>query len=176
MSPQEILIIIALTVYAIYKQSTRHAVVGRTRFKLALIYMVVGLVAGGFYMPANSTAWTVLGASIAASAVVGIARGQLSRVWREPDGQAFAQGTPLTIGLFLLLVAGKFAIGAWQYIEHAPGEHGGFGEVLLLIGIMVGLQAETVWRRALALQGAATGGTMPGWKATEVNQLESPEK
>ena len=176
MSPQEVLIIIALTGYAIYKQSIRHPVVGSTRFKLALIYMGVGLVVGGFYLPADSTAWAVLGASVAASAVVGIARGRLSRVWREPDGQAFTQGTPLTIGLFLLLIAGKFGLGAWQYIEHSPGAHGGFGEVLLLIGIMVGLQAEIVWRRALALQGAATGDAMPGWKATEVMQLESPDK
>lgn len=176
MSPLEILIIIALTIYAIYKQSVRHPVVGKTRFKLALIYMVVGLVVGGFYMPSSGTSWAVLVASLAASAVVGVARGRLSKVWRESDGQTFTQGTPLTIGLFLLLIAGKFAIGTWQYLEHAPGEHGGFGEVLILIGLMVGLQAEIVWRRALALQTTARGQAKPGWKAAETTPSESPEK
>jgi hypothetical protein len=33
-------------------------------------------------------------------------------------------------------------------------DHGGFGEVLIMIGIMVGIQAELVWRRAQALPAA----------------------
>ncbi len=154
MSPHQILLIVALTVYAIYKQSIRHPVVGKTRFKLALIYSVIGLVVGGFYLPASAMSWAILGIGVAASAAVGIARGKLSKVWREPDGQIYTQGTPLTIGLFVLLIVIKFALGAWQYTAHQPIEHGGFGEVLLLIGIMVALQAEIVWRRALSLQQA----------------------
>lgn len=152
MSPQQILIIIALTGYAIYKQSIRHPVIGKSRFKLALIYIVIGLVVGGFYLPASAVSWTILGISVAASAGVGVVRGKLSKLWREPDGQIYTQGTPLTIGLFVLLVVAKFALGAWQYTAHQPTEHGGFGEVLLLIGIMVGLQAEIVWRRTRSLQ------------------------
>ncbi len=110
MSPQEILVIVALTAYAIYKQSIRHPVVGKTRFKLAVIYAIVGLAVGGFYMPPSASAWLILGLSLAASALVGVARGRLSKVWREPDGQVFVQGTPLTIGLFVALIAGPNAI------------------------------------------------------------------
>jgi len=151
MTPTEILAIVALTVYALYKQSIKHPVVGRTRFKLALIYIVVGVVVGGFYVPVDSLSWFLLAGSMLLSIVVGVARGSWSRLWREPDGQVFTQGTPLTIGLFLLLIGAKFALGTWQYMNHQPNQHGGFGEVLILIGLMVAMQAEIVWRRAQAL-------------------------
>ena len=154
MSPQQILIIVALTVYAIYKQSVAHPVNGKTRFKLAIIYIVVGLVTGGFYLPPSSLSWTILIVGLLLSAIVGVARGRLSRMWITPDNTVMVRGTPLTITLFVLLIAAKFAIGTWQYMTHQPAEHGGFGEVLLLIGVMVALQAEVVWRRALALRGA----------------------
>lgn len=151
MSPTQIIAIVAMTIYAIYKQSIKHPVVGKTRFKLALIYGIVGLSVGGFYLPPSATSWAILLAGILLSIVVGVARGKLSRVWKDANGTVFSQGTPLTITLFLGLIAAKFAIGAWQYMTHQPAEHGGFGEVLILIGLMVAMQAEIIWRRALAL-------------------------
>ncbi|MET0542178.1 MAG: hypothetical protein ABWZ88_10515 [Variovorax sp.] len=154
MTPTQILVIVALTVYAIYKQSVAHPVNGKSRFKLAIIYCIVGLISGGFYLPPSGLSWTILLGSLLLSAVVGVARGRLSKMWIAADDQVMVRGTPLTITLFVLLIAAKFAIGAWQYMTHQPGEHGGFGEVLLLIGVMVALQAEVVWRRALALRGA----------------------
>ena len=150
MSPLQILVLVALTAYAIYRQSIRHEVVGRTRFKLAIIYAVVGLLAGGFALPQDAAAWLGLGASLGASVVVGLARGRWTRLHREPDGRVFSQGTPLTVGLFLLLVGGKFAWGTWQYLQHAQ-PHGGFGEILLMIAAMVAMQAEIIWRRARRL-------------------------
>ena len=154
MSPTEIIAIVAMTIYAIYKQSIKHPVVGKTRFKLALIYGIVGLSVGGFYLPPSAMAWAILLVGVLLSIGVGVARGKLSRVWKEADGTVFSQGTPLTIALFLALIGAKFAIGTWQYMTHQPaehGEHGGFGEVLILIGLMVAMQAEIIWRRGLAL-------------------------
>ncbi|MDM0115426.1 hypothetical protein QTI66_24970 [Variovorax sp. J22R133] len=152
MTPTQILALVALTFYAVYKQSTRHEIIGKTRFKLAAIYIGVGLVTGGFYLPPSATAWSILGGSVLASVLVGVARGRLSKVWAEPDGRIHCQGTPLSIGLFLALIAAKYALGAWQYLTHQPSEHGGFGEVLVMIGLMVAMQAEIIWRRALALR------------------------
>jgi len=83
-------------------------------------------------------------------AVTSLARGRWTRLHREPDGRVFSQGTPLTVGLFLLLVGGKFAWGTWQYLQHAP-PHGGFGEILLMIAAMVAMQAEILWQRARRL-------------------------
>lgn len=155
MSGPQILVLLALTAFAVYRQSVRHEVEGRTRFKLAIIYAVAGLLAGGFYLPPDGRSWLALLLSLSASVVVGVIRGRLTRLYREPDGRVFSQGTPVTIGLFLLLVAGKFAWGAWEYFQN-DHPHGGFGEVLLMIAAMVAMQAQIVWRRAQAVAQART--------------------
>jgi hypothetical protein len=162
MSPIQIVILVALCVFAVYRQSRRSEVVGRSRFKLAVIYAGVGIVAGGFQFPASPLAWAILLGGFALSAVIGIARGKLSRVWAETDGTVWTQGTALTIGLFVLLVSSKFAVGTLEYVEHAGNaDGGGLGEVMLVIALMVALQAEIVWRRAVALGGAAAGPVEP---------------
>jgi hypothetical protein len=158
-SPTEILIIAALCLYALYRQSIRDEVTdGRQRFKLALIYGIVGLSVGGFYLPPSPVSWGILAFGMLLSTMVGVARGRLTRLWIEPDGRMYRQGTPLTIALFVLLVGVKFGIGAWQYMHHAPEEHGGFGEVLLMIATMVAVQAEIVWRRAMNLRDGVSKG------------------
>jgi hypothetical protein len=151
MSPTEIIIILALTGYAIYQQTRRHEVDGKNRFKLAIIYAVGGLIVGGIYMPKNAAAWGLLVLSIALSAGVGLLRGRKTRVWAAANGKIYSQGTVLTISLFLALVAAKFAIGTAAYFLHISDDSG-FGEVLIMIAIMVAFQAELIWRRAQALR------------------------
>ena len=158
MSPLAILALLALTGYAIYKQSQRHEVVAQGRFKMAIIYGIVALVVGGFSQPSGAAEWSLLLISIALSVVVGLARGQFTRLWTEdgPDGHhIFAQGTALTIGLFVGMVVIKWGMGAWAYFNNVSDD-GGFGEILLMIAVMVAFQAELVWRRARAL-----GATVP---------------
>ena len=153
MSPIEIVVLLALTGYAIYKQTQRHEVTGSHRFKLAIIYAVVGVAVGGFSRPDTPAERGLLVGSLALSAVVGLARGRLTRMWTEdgPDGpRVFSQGTALTIGLFLGLVAVKFGIGTVAYFAHISDD-GGFGEILVMIAVMVAFQAQLVWRRAQAL-------------------------
>jgi len=55
----------------------------------------------------------------------------------------YSQGTALTISLFLGLVAAKFAIGTAAYFLHISDD-GGFGEVLIMIAIMVAFQAQII--------------------------------
>jgi ACR3 family arsenite efflux pump ArsB len=156
MSPLAILVLLALTGYAIYRQSQRHEVLAHGRFKMAVIYAVAGLLVGGFSQPDNTAEWSLLLISIVLSVVVGLARGRFTRMWTEDrtDGRhVIAQGTPLTIGLFLAMVVAKFGLGTWAYFNHVSDD-GGFGEILLMIAVMIALQAELVWRRARAL-GAA---------------------
>ena len=149
MSPIEITALLALVGFAIYRQSRRHEVVGSSRFKLAAIYAVVGVVIGGFTRPHTLTEVLLLVGSLALSVVVGIARGRLTRVWPE-HGRVYAQGTALTIGLFLGLVAVKFAVGTACYFLHVP-DGGGLGEIMVMIAAMLAFQAEIVWRRARAM-------------------------
>jgi hypothetical protein len=154
MSPFEIVILLAMTGYAVYRQTQRHEVVGARRFRLAIIYGVVGLVVGGLHAPDTVGETLLLVASIGLSVAVGLARGRLTRLWPE-DGRVYAQGTAVTIGLFVGMVVVKFAMGTAAYFLDISDD-GGFGEVLLMIAVMVAFQAELVWRRARALGARAT--------------------
>ena len=158
MSPIEIITLLALVGYAIYRQTRQHEVVGASRFKLAIIYAIAGVVVGGFSRPHTVAEVLVLVGSLALSVVVGLARGRLTRLWRQ-NGRVYSQGTPLTIVLFLGLVAAKFAIGTACYFLHISDD-GGFGEILVMIAVMIAFQAEIVWRRARVL-GARTSDRSP---------------
>jgi hypothetical protein len=150
MSPVEILAILAITVYAIFKQTQISEVREKGRFKLALIYGIVGLSVGGFARPEGTTAWTLLAISILLSVVVGVARGYLTRLWTEPTGQVMRQGTVLTVSLFVGLIIAKFGMGTFAFLDHVQ-DGAGFGEVMIMIAIMIVVQAEIVWRRAQTL-------------------------
>lgn len=153
MTTTQILILIALTCWSVYKQTIRSEVHGQGRFKMAKIYGIVGLVIGGFYLPADAIAWATVVISVGASALVGVMRGNLTRLTLE-DGKVFSQGSVVTIGLFLGLVAFKFLLGTWLYFNH-PQPHNGFGEIIVLIAIMVGVQAQIIWLRTQKLLAAS---------------------
>lgn len=56
MTPTEIVLLLVLVCYAIVRQSQEHEVVGGSRFKLAIIYGIVGLlVARSPTSPASAT-------------------------------------------------------------------------------------------------------------------------
>jgi hypothetical protein len=149
MSPTDLLIILALVCYAVFRQTRKHELTGRSRFKLAIIYAIVGLTIGGLAMPHGTLALSLLALSILLSLVVGYVRGRYTRIWREGD-TLYAQGTTFTVTLFLLMIAAKFGLGTVAYFAHV-NDNGGMGEVLLMIAVMVAVQAEYVWRRAQAL-------------------------
>lgn len=155
MSPLEIIAILALTAYAIYKQTKVSEVAGPGRFKLAIIYAIVGAAVGGFAVPHTGVAVALLATSFGLSVVVGLARGYLTPMWRAADGKVFRQGTVLTVSLFLALIASKFALGTVAYVEHVRGG-AGFGEVMVMIAIMVAVQAEIIWRRSQSLTATQT--------------------
>ena len=100
MSPIEIIALLALVGFAIYRQTRQSEVLGGSRFTLAVIYAIAGILIGGFALPHSAAEVLVLGTGIALSVVVGLARGRLTRLWAQ-DGRVYSKGTPLTIGLFL---------------------------------------------------------------------------
>lgn len=152
MTPIEIVAILALTAWAIYRQ-TRATKLSFDfgRFRMAIIYAVIGLIVGGFDLPSGWLGWVLIVAGLVLSFVVGLARGRYTKLWADDAGNIWSQGTALTIGLFVGLIAAKFALGVLAYFLHVDdGE--GFGEVLILIAIMIAVQAEIVHRRALAMK------------------------
>jgi uncharacterized membrane protein YfcA len=114
----EILILVAMVGYAIYRQTQQHEVVGSSRFKLAIIYAVIGLVVGGFSRPDTAAEWVLLVASLVLSVVVGLARGKLTRVWADDaagEHRVYSRGTAVTVALFLGMVVAKFGLGTYAY-------------------------------------------------------------
>ena len=150
MSPIEMVAILAMTAYAIYKQTVTTEVSTQGRFRMALVYGVVGVVVGGFTLPVGALGWGMLALSLALSAIVGVVRGRRTDVWMQPDGRVVRKGNALTICLFVGLVAAKFALGTVAYLAHIA-DGAGFGEIMVMIAIMIAVQAEIVHRRAQAL-------------------------
>ena len=68
MSPFEIAAILAMTVYAIYKQTVVSKVSAQGRFKMAVIYAVIGVAVGGFMLPKGPLGWGLLVSGLALSA------------------------------------------------------------------------------------------------------------
>ncbi|MET0692738.1 MAG: hypothetical protein ABWX96_02020 [Propionibacteriaceae bacterium] len=151
MSPAEIVAILALTAWAVYRQTTvRQLSLDHGRFKMAIIYVIVGVTVGGFDTPSGWAGWAMIATGLVLSFVVGVVRGRYTRVWVDGTGAVWSKGTALTVGLFLGLIATKFALGTVAYFLHID-DGAGFGEVLVMIAIMMAVQAELVHRRAVAL-------------------------
>ena len=68
----------------------------------------------------------------------------------EQDGRIVRKGNLVTILLFVGLVAAKFAMGVLAYFQGIQ-DGAGFGEIMVMIAIMVAFQAEIVFRRAQKL-------------------------
>jgi hypothetical protein len=150
MSATEVIAILALVAYSVYRQTRKSQVTPQTRFKMAIIYTIVGLCVGGFDRPSGLAGYGMIAAGLLLSLIVGLARGRLTHVWAEADGRVFSQGTAVTVALFLGLVAAKFGLGVVAYFENI-NDGAGFGEVLIMIAIMIAVQAQIVCRRAEAL-------------------------
>lgn len=151
MNAIEIITVIALIAYAVYKQTHVAEVKAKGRFTMALIYALVGIGVGGFVAPHGAASLALLAGSILLSVVVGVARGRLTRIWTTADGHILRQGTALTVGLFLGMIAVKFAMGTYAYLAHIT-DSSGFAEIMVMMAIMVAVQAEMIHRRALALR------------------------
>jgi hypothetical protein len=154
MSVLQLVIILALVGYAVYQQTRRHVLNPKMRFKMAIIYLGVGLIVG-FTLPHSGAQLAFFAGSIALSIVVGWIRGSLTRVWTD-GAKWYSQGTVLTVSIFLAMIVVKFGLGTLAYFMHVT-ETSGIGEVLVMIGAMMALQAEIVHRRALRMQSTGAG-------------------
>jgi hypothetical protein len=144
--PVELILILALVGYSVWKQSQKNEVIGNRRFKLAIIYAIIGIIIGGFRPPDSFWPIVVLLISLGLSFLVGWLRGRYAKLWVE-NGRVYSQGTPLTIGLFLGLIALKFVIG-FLVVYLNINDDAGMGEIMVMIAIMIAFYAQVLWMRA----------------------------
>jgi hypothetical protein len=77
MTPLEIAAILALTAWAVYRQTVvAEITLSPARFRMAAVYAVVGLLVGGFDLPHGWAGWAMIATGLALSVVVGLVRGR----------------------------------------------------------------------------------------------------
>ncbi len=81
---------LALVCYSVYRQTQKSEVLGNARFKLAIVYAVVGLLVGGFRPPIGFWPILVPAISLALSVVVGWLRERHAKVWAE-SGRVYSR-------------------------------------------------------------------------------------
>ncbi|NHC13979.1 hypothetical protein [Motilibacter deserti] len=161
----ELAVALPLLALSLRRQTRRTRFSRAGRFRSALCYAGAGLVIGGFRPPEGEVATALLLPGLAASVVVGVARGLLTEVEVDADGQAWARGTRVTAGLFLGLIGFKVALGTAAYALDRSGSSG-LGETLAVVAVLLALQAQVVHlrvRRAAERRLAALRGGPPRW-------------
>jgi uncharacterized membrane protein len=154
MNPVQLVFLAGMVGFAIYRQTRVGPAGGPGRFKMALIYGAIGLVSlalTGWVLPGDSRGWAVLAIGITLSAVVGVARGLLTRVWTDENGRVLRQGTWLTVSLFVAMIIVKIAITVFAQLSGIQ-TGSSFAQILLVVAIMIAVQAEIVHRRAQRLK------------------------
>jgi hypothetical protein len=99
------------------------------------------------FHPLTATPIVLLGASLAAAAVLGAARARTVSVWRAPEGGVLRQGTLITSGLWFLSFAVHLGFGLW--IDRADGV-GILGAASLYAYVAIGLTTQNLLLRRRA--------------------------
>ncbi|HZE32900.1 MAG TPA: hypothetical protein VE198_15870 [Actinoallomurus sp.] len=139
------LIIAAVIVFVIARRFTRRRVDERRLLVIPLVIGGIGIVQGGAIDPQHTgLSAGLLVAEIVAALLLGLGLGATMRVWREPAGDLWSQGTWTTFGVFLASVAvrgGLFGAG------YAAGIRPGSATILISVAAwLLAQNAVIAWR------------------------------
>lgn len=142
-------VLAVLLPWSIWRQMHVHTVSRASLIKLPLLFAGIGvLVQSGSLIQGGQAALVALMISVAASVVLGLWRGAVIPVWRAEDGSWVSQGNRLTITLWVVLIAFKFALGTvgsvtgWFPVETV-------GDVFATLGLSFAVQNLVVARRSI---------------------------
>lgn len=158
---QIIVIALAAVAFVIYRQMTPRPATRPVGFVISAVMILAGLASDGGKLvdpvhPALAVALLVAGLLVAAG--LGVLRAMTTRVWRDPHGVAWSQGTAVT----LLAWFGSIAVRvAMIFLAAFLGVTSPQGSVLLFIGVTLGVQFLVVARRANALPTAVAPDVQP---------------
>jgi len=161
MSLFQLVLIVALVGFAIYKQTQTSEVTASGGYRMALIYGLVGVAVGvwnsstgALAVPSGVLGWSLAGFGVLLSVVIGAARGIRTRLWVDESGRVMSRGSVLTVSLFVALLVTKIGVGVIAYINHVAAGSS-FPQVMVLVAIMIAFQAAIVGRRADALRASS---------------------
>jgi hypothetical protein len=116
----DLLLIAAAVVWILAKQVRREPVKARLLVLVPLLLGWFGLraVPGSFWHSTADVALFGIGAAV--SVGLGLIRGRTIRVWREPDGTWWRQGSRTTLMLWGALLAARVALAAVDHVTGHP--------------------------------------------------------
>jgi hypothetical protein len=143
------LIILAVVAFVISRRFTRRRVDERRFVLLPVIVGGIGI-AQGNTIDAHHVALSagLLSVEIAAALLLGLGLGATMRVWREPDGSHWSQGTWPTFAVFLASIAVR---GGLVAVGYAAGVRPGSGTIMISVAAWLLAQNLVIAWRARAL-------------------------
>jgi hypothetical protein len=143
----QILIGAVVVAAAIGRQFLKQRMNALSLFGPPAICLVLGLQSLAQQPPEAPSGLAVLAAGGLVAVALGVMRGASMRIWTGPDGVVYRQGGWLTLGLWAVSFAVRFALG--RLIATPLGGTAVSGaEIFLTIGLTFGAQAVTLWLRA----------------------------
>jgi hypothetical protein len=145
------LVIVAVIGLVIARQvRPRQISAGGRWWLIPAVLLVLAIRDGGLTDPAHRGASVaLLAAELLVGAGIGLAWAGTTRVWREPDGAVWSQGTKASLavwGVGIALRIGLYGAGA------ALGVHEGSGSVLLAVALTLLIRAALLVHRARAVE------------------------
>jgi hypothetical protein len=120
------LVILAVVGVVIARQLRPRTVGGGRWWLIPGVLAVLAIRSGGSLIDAHhrDAAVALLTAELVVGAVMGVVWATTTRMWTEPDGKVWAQGTKATIGVWVLGIAarvGLYAIAAGMDVHQSSG-------------------------------------------------------
>jgi hypothetical protein len=148
-SPLIALIVVAAVIFVIVRQFLPRRLSDGRAWVVPLILFALGL--SGL----NGSDLTATAGPLAISAAVaigtGILRAMSFRLWLDGQGRAWAQGTLVTLGLWILLLAARVGLTvAFGAVDPTASAHLA-SELPLIAGLTLGVQFLVLWWRGRAL-------------------------
>ena len=144
------LVLAILLPWSLHRQMHEHRITRDGLIKLPIIFAAIGaLSVTSQDIPTDAAAAGYVALSLALSLALGVWRGAVIPAWRSAEGEWMSKGNPLTITLWIVLIAAKFVMGTIASIT------GWFpasttGEVFLFLGLSFAAQNLVVARRTIA--------------------------
>jgi hypothetical protein len=143
-------VLAVLLPWSLWRQMHEHRITREGLIKLPLIFAGIGLLGlTAQDIPTDAAAAGYVAVSLGLSVALGIWRGAVIPAWQTADGTWMSKGNRLTITLWVVLIAAKFAMGTVASITGWFPVDTGTGEVFLFLGLSFAAQNVIVAQRTI---------------------------
>ena len=144
------IVLAILLPWSLNRQMHEHRITREGLIKLPVIFAAVGALSlTSQDIPTDAAAVSYIALSLGLSIALGVWRGAVIPAWQDAAGEWMSKGNRLTITLWIVLIAAKFAMGTvasitgWFPVSST-------GEVFLFLGLSFAAQNAVVARRTIA--------------------------